>query len=619
MHSKSISFYDRGDITMRDEGNLLTTRSYKENWQRALKKIKQQILIKRLENIRSSNPFSITDELLAHFCRQSELAGISIPKKFPFLIIHPHHKFYLVWLIILSLSLLYITTYGAYNIAFEDHYINSRSSKIEVLVDFIVLFDLILTMNLAYFNDDNILITDRKLILRKFFRLNNLFDLFAAVPVWIICLCNKMKNLPQIFYLRFVPKLIQLVRLFKKIKNFLFLKSVDSFIIRNKEIVHFVKIFGMVALCLHLVSCIFYVSARIDDFNPDTWVSRNGLKNAEASDKYLASIYWAITTLATIGYGDITPYTAIEKATGMIWMIIGVYIVSYTVGQFTSFYSSLSDKDTKITEELLLVEELAKFTYIPNKEKKKIKLCIKRSSITLSTCKIEKILNEIPSDLRYEIAKNIYKDAIQKFPFFMSKDKNFINYIVFKLEYIETTSEKTLWVPEEFSEGIYFIIEGRIKFLHKKMLFIVTNSGQYIGDIEIFLKTPRKFTVETCEHCKLFKINQEWLMYIKTNFTKYYIEMKKSIGKRCRNQMINLAEMVAIRNYYRGRIDKISKDYIKELQTRLHKKFYDFTKEENKFANLYKFQSQLDLTDRALKHTMNLFRNVKIFLEWNSK
>ncbi|OMJ65665.1 hypothetical protein SteCoe_37823 [Stentor coeruleus] len=613
MHSKSISFYDRGDITMRDEGNLLTTRSYKENWQRALKKIKQQILIKRLENLRNSNP--IIDELLAHFYQKSELAGISIPKKFPFLIIHPHHKFYLVWLIILSLSLLYITTYGAYNIAFEDHYINSGSSKIEVLVDFIVLFDLILTMNLAYFNDDNILITDRKLILRKFFRLNNLFNLFAAVPFGLYVYVIKLKNLPQIFHLRFVPKLIQLVRLFEKIKNFLFLKIVDIFIIRNKVIAHFAKIFVVIALCLHLVSCIFYVSARIDDFNPDTWVSRNGLKNAEASDKYLASIYWAITTLATIGYGDITPYTAIEKATGMIWMIIGVYIISYTVGQFASFYSSLNDEDKKVTEQLLLAEELAKFAYIPTKVIKQIKLCIKRSSIAICTCKIEKILNEIPSDLRYDIAKNIYKDAIQKFPFFMSKDKNFINYIVFKLEYIEITSEKTLWVPEEFSEGIYFIIEGRIKFLHKKMLFIVTNSGQYIGDIEIFLKTSRKFTVETCEHCKLFKINQECLMDIKTNFTKYYIEMKKSIGKRCKNQMINLAEMVAIRNYYRGRIDKISKDYIMELHTRLQKKFYRFAKGKNRLETLYMFKSQLHLTNRALKYTMKLVRRLKKKLE----
>lgn len=604
---------------MRDEGSLLTTRSYKENWQRALKKIKQQNILLRLKAIRNSNPFSITDELLAHFCKQSELAGISIPTKFPFLIIHPHSKFYLVWLILLSFSLFYIATYGAYNIAFEDHYINSKSSKIEILVDFIVLFDLFIDMNLAYYNDDNILIKDRKYILGNFFRLANLFDFFAAVPFGVYANIIKLKNLPSIFYLRFVPKLIQLVRLFKKLKSFLFLKSVDSFMIRNKRIVHFGKIFGMVALCLHLVSCIFYVSARIDDFNPNTWVSRNELKNAEASVKYLASIYWAITTLATIGYGDITPYTAIEKATGMIWMIIGVYIVSYTVGQFTFFYSSLNDKDTKLTELLLLSEELAKSASLPTKEKKQIKLCLKRSSTTLSTCKIEKILNEIPSDLRYDIAKNIYKNAIQKFPFFMSKDRTFINSIAFQLEYIETVSEKNLWEPEEYSEGIYFIIEGRVKFSHKSMLFIVCHEGQYIGDIEVLLKTTRKFTVKTCEHCKLFKINQECLMNIKKNFTKYYIEMKKSVEKRCMNQMISLAEMVAIRNYYRGRVEKINHDYIKELQIRLHKKFYGFDRENHKRATLSKFESQLDLTDRALKHTTNLFRKLKITLEWNKK
>lgn len=37
---------------------------------------------------------------------------------------------------------------------------------------------------------------------------------------------------------------------------------------------------------------------------------------ADLATKYLTSLYWAFTTIATVGYGDITPKTSKEKVGG---------------------------------------------------------------------------------------------------------------------------------------------------------------------------------------------------------------------------------------------------------------------------------------------------------------
>lgn len=47
-------------------------------------------------------------------------------------------------------------------------------------------------------------------------------------------------------------------------------------------------------------------------------------------------IYWAIITLTTVGYGDITPHTALGKALASIVMVMGYSIIAVPTGIFTA-------------------------------------------------------------------------------------------------------------------------------------------------------------------------------------------------------------------------------------------------------------------------------------------
>lgn len=44
--------------------------------------------------------------------------------------------------------------------------------------------------------------------------------------------------------------------------------------------------------------------------------------------------YFALTTLSTVGYGDLTPITNFEKICGIIIMILGIAFFSYIMGNF---------------------------------------------------------------------------------------------------------------------------------------------------------------------------------------------------------------------------------------------------------------------------------------------
>ena len=48
-----------------------------------------------------------------------------------------------------------------------------------------------------------------------------------------------------------------------------------------------------------------------------------------------AGIYWAIVTLTTVGYGDITPVTLLGKAIASFVMVIGYGIIAVPTGIVT--------------------------------------------------------------------------------------------------------------------------------------------------------------------------------------------------------------------------------------------------------------------------------------------
>lgn len=124
--------------------------------------------------------------------------------------------------------------------------------------------------------------------------------------------------IPQLKYLT-IMRSIRLLRIFRVLKLFTFInegylliESVKRSL--NKLIVYFL----FVTVLVFILGTIMFM---VEGQKPDS-----------AFSDLPTSIYWAIVTLTTVGYGDITPVTMVGKIISSMIMILGYTIIAVPTG-----------------------------------------------------------------------------------------------------------------------------------------------------------------------------------------------------------------------------------------------------------------------------------------------
>jgi hypothetical protein len=131
-------------------------------------------------------------------------------------------------------------------------------------------------------------------------------------------------------------RVIKMVKVFKLGK---IIASVEE-LIQSADIMlawTIVKILGQVVLIAHWFACIYWLIGSTEQFyridGEISWPmksSKNYISEAGIAEQYITSLYWAVQTMCTVGFGDYAPKTSLEQMFATFCMIVsaGVYSLS---------------------------------------------------------------------------------------------------------------------------------------------------------------------------------------------------------------------------------------------------------------------------------------------------
>jgi voltage-gated potassium channel len=118
---------------------------------------------------------------------------------------------------------------------------------------------------------------------------------------------------------------------------------------------------------------------------------------------YLTAFYWSLTTLTTVGYGDISPKTDEEVLLCVIWMFFGVGFYSFIISSLTSAFTSYNARQQTLEKLYKQIDLYSAEKLLPENTVKEVKQSVFHNveSITLGVDEQESFFDSIPKKLTF--------------------------------------------------------------------------------------------------------------------------------------------------------------------------------------------------------------------------
>ena len=286
----------------------------------------------------------------------------------------------------------------------------------------------------------------------------------------------------------------------------------------------------------HLCACFWYFMAKIEDFSPDSWVVRLGYIDSSNIELYIISFYWTLTTVTTVGYGDITAGTTIERIYNLFIMSFGVLLYSFAIGSLSSIVSTLDQKSEEMNQKLQILSSIKKEFNLEQNIYDKVRKVIKYD---LSRNQKDKMvfLQELPNKLRIELSQIMHDKVIQNFYFFRDQPSDFFAYVAPLLKPVKFSQNDYLYKCQDMIDEMYFVAKGTVIFClekrygEKEIREIKKNNN--FGEIEMCLNEKLSFNIKIkSRNCELFVLKKNDFLRLSVNF-KEFIEsfLHKSLMK----------------------------------------------------------------------------------------
>lgn len=169
-------------------------------------------------------------------------------------------------------------------------YVNSDDSFVWILVDTLIdlffLCDIIVNFFTVYPNEHEDYVTKRKTIALHYLKGWFIFDIVAILPInYFFTQGGGVNDLARLARL---PRLYKLVKIFRIVKQSGKLKKYAAETLKLGMVLESILTFAFfLAITTHVLGCLWYFSARFDDFSPDTWVAKTNYIDESDFSKYM--------------------------------------------------------------------------------------------------------------------------------------------------------------------------------------------------------------------------------------------------------------------------------------------------------------------------------------------
>jgi hypothetical protein len=377
------------------------------------------------------------------------------------------------WDMFMLVQLLYIAIMLPYCLGFYD----GAETVFDRISNYLFLLDVALNFRTGFTDVEGVEVLDGSLVAKNYLRTWFGLDFFSSLPIqdmlWLFAATGATDSLavPNLQPAKLL-KIGKIAKVFKVIKignllgslgeNSDFGDAVEEMLV-SSDFLGLMKLIYLVVLTAFVAH---WLACGMGIFSDDVAAGFLGVGASQAVgeypfDRYICAVYWAITTTATVGYGDIVPTSNMERCYAMFAMIVGATFYGYMIGVITSQVSEGDAHAKAYYEKMKKISAYCDHQEFPRALRRRVRRYFKLYFSDKSALDDKAIMEDLSSELRSAVTEFLIHPYVRNHMMFESLPPPVISKLVHVLERNTYQKGDKIATAGEHGTAMYVLVEGQ--------------------------------------------------------------------------------------------------------------------------------------------------------------
>jgi hypothetical protein len=285
------------------------------------------------------------------------------------------------------------------------------------------------------------------------------------------------------------------------------------------------------------------------------WESDTGSMHETEFEIYLMSLYWAVATLTSIGYGDIIPTNSLEYLMCIVIMAIGSSIWAYVIGGICGVLSAMDPHTIRFKQNMDDLNAMMKFNGLPQEMRRRLRLYVHESRNLMQRKAGQVLKTDLSPALRSEVEMQCNREWMDSVFYLKDLPSEVVAEVAQALEQaLFAPGELIGGAPQEILEPCLYIVQRGV----------VARQGRVFGRGAVFGEDMILHTVELRDQSlsramsfvEVYKLNRTSLETIRNMYPEECSQIRRAqVRMAVRRMFIMKAQEEIAKKHVKGSRD----------------------------------------------------------------